>query len=281
HQRADRGPARRRLRLSRPPGGQGRPGPGGARLPPGEAGRRGGGARPRLPGGGRGMARTGLLDVHRHERRFAAPGPVGSQHQQPQLRGAPGRRGAHVPGQPADRVGGRRGCRHRRPAGALAMTLQPFQRLESRTAVIPGPDIDTDQIIPARYLKGTTRTGLGRYLFAGWRYDENGHTRPDFPLSRPEAHGARVLVAGPNFGCGSSREHAPWALLDYGFLAVISSSIADIFRSNAIKNGLVPVQIPDTSQLRGEVAIDLETCTVECEGRRQSFTLDPFARHCL
>ena len=167
------------------------------------------------------------------------------------------------------------------------MTLQPFQRLESRTAVIPGPDIDTDQIIPARYLKGTTRTGLGRYLFAGWRYDENGHTRPDFPLSRPEAHGARVLVAGPNFGCGSSREHAPWALLDYGFLAVISSSIADIFRANALKNGLLPVIVDRaTHQVLLEspgmrVSIDLEERTLAFGDARVSFEIDPFSRRCL
>ena len=167
------------------------------------------------------------------------------------------------------------------------MTLQPFQRLESRTAVIPGPDIDTDQIIPARYLKGTTRTGLGRYLFAGWRYDENGHTRPDFPLSRPEAHGARVLVAGPNFGCGSSREHAPWALLDYGFLAVISSSIADIFPANALKNGLLPVIVDRaTHQVLLEspgmrVSIDLEERTLAFGDARVSFEIDPFSRRCL
>jgi len=167
------------------------------------------------------------------------------------------------------------------------MTLQPFQRLESRTAVIPGPDIDTDQIIPARYLKGTTRTGLGRYLFAGWRYDESGRERPDFPLARPEARGARVLVAGPNFGCGSSREHAPWALLDYGFCAVISSSIADIFRANALKNGLLPVIVDRaTHQVLLEspgirVSIDLEERTLAFGDARVSFEIDPFSRRCL
>ena len=170
---------------------------------------------------------------------------------------------------------------------SLAMTLQPFHRLESRTAVIPGPDIDTDQIIPARYLKGTTRTGLGRHLFAGWRYDESGQPRPDFPLSRPEAHGARVLVAGPNFGCGSSREHAPWALLDYGFRAVISSSIADIFRANALKNGLLPVIVDRASHqvLLGSpgmrVSIDLEERTLTFGDARVSFDIDPFSRRCL
>ena len=169
----------------------------------------------------------------------------------------------------------------------LAMTLQPFHRLESRTAVIPGPDIDTDQIIPARYLKGTTRTGLGRYLFAGWRYDESGQPRPDFPLSRPETRGARVLVAGPNFGCGSSREHAPWALLDYGFRAVISSSIADIFRANALKNGLLPVIVDRATHqvllaspgIR--VSIDLEERTLAFGDARVSFDIDPFSRRCL
>jgi 3-isopropylmalate/(R)-2-methylmalate dehydratase small subunit len=170
---------------------------------------------------------------------------------------------------------------------SLAMTLQPFHRLESRTAVIPGPDIDTDQIIPARYLKGTTRTGLGRHLFAGWRYDESGQPRPDFPLSRPEAHGARVLVAGPNFGCGSSREHAPWALLDYGFRAVISSSIADIFRANALKNGLLPVIVDRATHqvLLGSpgmrVKIDLEERTLTFGDARVSFDIDPFSRRCL
>ncbi|HXL40572.1 MAG TPA: 3-isopropylmalate dehydratase small subunit [Myxococcales bacterium] len=165
--------------------------------------------------------------------------------------------------------------------------MQPFHRLESRTAVIPGPDIDTDQIIPARYLKGTTRTGLGRYLFAGWRYDDSGHPRPDFPLSQPEARGARVLVAGPNFGCGSSREHAPWALLDYGFRAVISSSIADIFRANALKNGLLPVIVDRaTHQVLLEspgmrVSIDLEERTLAFGDARVSFDIDPFSRRCL
>jgi len=167
------------------------------------------------------------------------------------------------------------------------MTLQPFRRLDSRIAVLARPDIDTDQIIPARYLKGTTRTGLGRWLFAGWRYDENGHPRTDFALARPEARGAQVLVAGPNFGCGSSREHAPWALLDYGFRAVVSSSIADIFRANALKNGLLPVIVDAATHevllaspgMR--VSIDLESCSLAFGDARVSFSIDPFARRCL
>jgi 3-isopropylmalate/(R)-2-methylmalate dehydratase small subunit len=165
--------------------------------------------------------------------------------------------------------------------------LQPFRKLDSRTAVLSRVDIDTDQIIPARYLKGTTREGLGRWLFAGWRYDEQGRPRADFPLSRPEARGAQVLVAGANFGCGSSREHAPWALLDYGFRAVVSSSIADIFRGNALKNGLLPVIVDEATHeillaspgMR--VGIDLESCTLAFGDARVSFPIDPFARRCL
>jgi 3-isopropylmalate/(R)-2-methylmalate dehydratase small subunit len=167
------------------------------------------------------------------------------------------------------------------------MTLRPFRRLESRIAVLARPDIDTDQIIPARYLKGTTRTGLGRWLFAGWRYDDEGRPRPDFALAKPEARGAQVLVAGPNFGCGSSREHAPWALLDYGFRAVVSSSIADIFRANALKNGLLPVVVDEAvaEVLLGSpgirVGIDLESCTLSFDEARVSFAIDPFSRRCL
>ncbi|HET7787294.1 MAG TPA: 3-isopropylmalate dehydratase small subunit [Myxococcales bacterium] len=165
--------------------------------------------------------------------------------------------------------------------------MQPFRRLESHTVVIARPDIDTDQIIPARFLKGTTRQGLGQHLFAGWRYDTEGRPRPEFPLSRPEARSAQVLVAGANFGCGSSREHAPWALYDYGFRAVISSSIADIFRANALKNGLLPVVVDArvAEVLLGSpgirVSIDLESCTLAFDEARVSFAVDPFSRRCL
>jgi len=152
--------------------------------------------------------------------------------------------------------------------------MEPFKTLESRTVVVARPDIDTDQIIPARFLKGTTRTGLGKHLFAGW---------PDFPRDE----GARVLVAGPNFGCGSSREHAAWALVDYGFRAVVSSSIADIFRANALKNGLLPVAVDEAMHRRlvarpgARVIIDLAQRTLELEGARVTFAIDPFARRCL
>lgn len=165
--------------------------------------------------------------------------------------------------------------------------MTPFRRIESRTVVIDRSDIDTDQIIPARYLKGTTRAGLGRWLFAGWRYDGAGRPKPGFPLDAPEARGAQVLVAGPNFGCGSSREHAPWALLDRGFRAVVSSSIADIFRANALKNGLLPVLVDAGThqkllQRPGlRVTIDLESCSLEFDGHRAAFPVDPFSRRCL
>jgi 3-isopropylmalate/(R)-2-methylmalate dehydratase small subunit len=165
--------------------------------------------------------------------------------------------------------------------------MQPFRTLTSRAVVLPPRDIDTDQIIPARFLKGTTREGLGRWLFAGWRYDSTGAAAPDFPLNDPRAAGARILVAGANFGCGSSREHAPWALLDHGFRAVISHSIADIFRNNAVKNGLVPAVVDEEAhrQLMGqpfaEVTVDLEAQEVRAPGVRAHFTIDPFARRCL
>src|SRR6202034_4170416 len=119
--------------------------------------------------------------------------------------------------------------------------MQPIKRIVSRTAVLPYTNIDTDQIIPARFLRTTTRDGLGKQLFSDWRYHADGSVKADFPLNRPEAAGCTVLVGGRNFGCGSSREHAPWALLDYGFRAIVSSEIADIFRTNSLKNGLLPI----------------------------------------
>ncbi len=165
--------------------------------------------------------------------------------------------------------------------------MEPFRTLTSPAVVLPRRDIDTDQIIPARFLKGTTREGLGRWLFAGWRYDASGAPIADFPLNDPRAQGARILVAGANFGCGSSREHAPWALVDHGFRAVISASIADIFRNNAIKNGLVPAVVDEEAHREllktpfAEVTVDLEAQEVRAPGVRARFSIDPFARRCL
>jgi 3-isopropylmalate/(R)-2-methylmalate dehydratase small subunit len=166
--------------------------------------------------------------------------------------------------------------------------MEPFRLLSGRTVVLPLDDVDTDQIIPARFLKGTTRTGLGRGLFADRRYDASGALRPEFPLNQPDAAGAPVLVVGRNFGCGSSREHAVWALLDQGFRAVIASSFADIFRGNALKNGVLPVALAEDEVARlvavpgATVTIDLRAQQVTLpDGTRAAFTVDPFARHCL
>jgi 3-isopropylmalate/(R)-2-methylmalate dehydratase small subunit len=170
--------------------------------------------------------------------------------------------------------------------------MKPFTTLTSHMVAIPVENIDTDQIIPARFLKTTSKAGLGKNLFADWRYDADGNPRPDFELNRPEADGAQVLLAGDNFGCGSSREHAPWALTDFGFRAVVSTSFADIFRNNALKNGLLPVIVdaethrqlfslveeePDT-----QITIDLEAQSLQFpDGRKVAFPIDGFSKTCL
>ncbi len=166
--------------------------------------------------------------------------------------------------------------------------MQPLKRIASRTVVIASSDIDTDQIIPARFLTTTGKEGLGQQLFADWRYQADGSPQRDFVLNRPEAVGAEILVAGRNFGCGSSREHAPWALLDYGFRAVISTEIADIFRGNSLKNGLLPIVVDErTSQWLlhhpgADLDIDLESEQLTLPtGASIRFTIEPFARHCL
>jgi 3-isopropylmalate/(R)-2-methylmalate dehydratase small subunit len=166
--------------------------------------------------------------------------------------------------------------------------MAPIQQIRSRTAVLPYTNIDTDQIIPARFLRTTTREGLGVELFADWRRRSDGTLNPDFPLNRPEAAGCSVLVADRNFGCGSSREHAPWALLDYGFRAVISTEIADIFRSNALKNGLLPIVVDELNgqwlleHAGAEVVIDLPSATLRLPtGVVIGFPIDAFARYCL
>ena len=166
--------------------------------------------------------------------------------------------------------------------------MQPLTRIRSRTVVIASADIDTDQIIPARFLTTTTKEGLGSQLFADWRYQEDGAPKPEFVLNRPEARGAQLLVTGRNFGCGSSREHAPWALLDYGFRAVLSTEIADIFRGNALKNGFLPIVVDEPTSHwllahpGAELDIDLEAMHLTLPtGAAISFVIEPFARHCL
>jgi 3-isopropylmalate/(R)-2-methylmalate dehydratase small subunit len=166
--------------------------------------------------------------------------------------------------------------------------MQAVKRVRSKTVVIAASNIDTDQIIPARFLTTTTKQGLGAQLFADWRYQSDGTPKADFILNRPEAEGAKILVAGRNFGCGSSREHAPWALLDYGFRAVISTEIADIFRGNSLKTGLLPIVVDEaTSQWLlehpgAEVDIDLEAARLTLPtGHTLAFRIEAFARHCL
>jgi 3-isopropylmalate/(R)-2-methylmalate dehydratase small subunit len=166
--------------------------------------------------------------------------------------------------------------------------MEPLQRVRSKTVVIASTNIDTDQIIPARFLTTTTKEGLGKQLFADWRYLADGTANPNFVLNQPEAREARVLVAGRNFGCGSSREHAPWALLDYGIRAVISTEIADIFKSNALKNGLLPITVDDTTSQwlldHPGAAVDIDLATARLTlptGVATSFPIEAFARHCL
>ena len=166
--------------------------------------------------------------------------------------------------------------------------MQPFKQLVSRTVVLRERNIDTDQIIPARFLTTTERKGLGRHAFNDWRSLPDGAPNPEFPFNRAENAGAQILVAGRNFGCGSSREHAPWALTDLGLRAVVSSEIADIFRSNALKNGLLPIVLDDAvvDELLAQPGIELSigiaarTLTLP-DGRRFQFPLDAFAQTCL
>jgi len=170
--------------------------------------------------------------------------------------------------------------------------MKPFQNFESRLVPLPVNNVDTDQIIPARFLKTTSKLGLDKQLFCDWRYDEQGNPKPDFILNQPQAEGAQVLLAGDNFGCGSSREHAPWALTQFGFRAVISTSFADIFKGNALKNSLLPVVVPADihADLFAMVAKDPSTkVKVDLaaqklllpDGRAVEFPVDPFSRHCL
>ena len=166
--------------------------------------------------------------------------------------------------------------------------MPAVKTIRSRTVVIPATNIDTDQIIPARFLTSTSRAGFGKHLFADWRYDAAGNPKPEFALNKPEAQGARILVAGRNIGCGSSREHAAWALMDYGIQAVISTEFADIFRTNSLKNGLVPVLVDEKTHAwllenpQAEVSVDVEHSTLALpDGTTATFPLEGFARYCL
>jgi 3-isopropylmalate/(R)-2-methylmalate dehydratase small subunit len=166
--------------------------------------------------------------------------------------------------------------------------MKPITRLHSRTAVLPDENIDTDRIIPARFLTTTERSGLGKLCFNDWRYQADGSDNPAFPLNQPQAKGCSILVAGRNFGCGSSREHAPWALLDYGIQAVLCSEIADIFRNNALKNGLLAIVLDEAEHFwllehpGIELSIDVKEQVIALpDGGHIRFQLEAFARHCL
>ena len=170
--------------------------------------------------------------------------------------------------------------------------MEPIRKFSSRLVPLPNENVDTDQITPARFLKVTAKTGLGKVLFCDWRFDAAGNPIPSFILNKPEIAGAQVLLAGNNFGCGSSREHSPWALADFGFRALISTSFADIFRSNCLKNGLLPIVVD--SQTHAElfrlvqedssiqVTVDLAQQRLTLpNGKQVSFPIDPFSKKCL
>ena len=166
--------------------------------------------------------------------------------------------------------------------------MEKITRFSSATTVLAIDDVDTDQIIPARFLTTTSRDGIGKALFADWRYDSHGNKIAGFPLNEAGAETRKILVAGRNFGCGSSREHAPWALHDFGIRAVISTEIADIFRNNSLKNGLLPIIVDKATHAwlianpGAEVTVDLEACEIRLpNGKAVSFPIDGFARHCI
>lgn len=170
--------------------------------------------------------------------------------------------------------------------------MTPFKNFESRLVPLPVNNIDTDQIIPARFLKTTTKLGLDKQLFCDWRYDAQGNPKPDFILNQPQGQGAQILLAGDNFGCGSSREHAPWALTQFGFRAVISTSFADIFRQNALKNSLLPIVVPPDAHAElfallaknpdAKVTVDLAAQKLLLPGGHAvEFPVDAFAKHCM
>ncbi len=170
--------------------------------------------------------------------------------------------------------------------------MEPITTFSGRMVALPARDIDTDQIIPARFLKTINKEGLGKDLFHDWRYDSQGNPKSDFVLNRPSAEGAAILLAGDNFGCGSSREHAPWALLAFGFRAIVSTSFGDIFRNNSLKNGLLPIIVDQATHAEmfalvekdrsTEAEVDLPKQVLRILGRPEaSFSIDEFSKKCL
>ncbi len=251
-----------------------------ARLGRRQAACRGGGARPDLRGRRVRMAAGGLLDVPRNEPGHPPAGRALRLDLQPQLRGATGPRRAHAPRQPGHGRGdrARRPLRRRPRARAGAGRVKAFRRTTGRVAVLDRADVDTDQIIPKQFLKRIERSGFGEFLFFDWVKE------PGFELNRPEAKGASILLAGRNFGCGSSREHAAWAIQDYGFEVVIAPSFGDIFRTNSLKSGLLPVALPEEQVKELMAAGSGAELTVDLEEQTAGpfpFELDSFERRCL
>jgi len=170
--------------------------------------------------------------------------------------------------------------------------MKPFDKLTARVAPLDQPNVDTDQIVPKQFLKRVERTGFGQFLFYDWRFLPDGSPNPDFVLNQPRYHGAQILLTRENFGCGSSREHAPWALLDYGFRVIIAPSFADIFKNNCFKNGILPMELPAevvdelfrrvNAQEGYALTVDLERQTIEgSDGFQCRFEIDPFRKRCL
>ena len=215
-------------------------------------------------------------------------------HEQPEFRGAAGPGRSDTSRQPGDggRGGGGGAFRRRSRLGVQGKLVEKFTKHTGTCVAIDFANIDTDQIIPKQFLKRIERTGYGEFLFWDWRFDTEGRERPDFPLNRPERQGASVLITGPNFGCGSSREHAPWSLYDHGFRVVIAASFADIFYNNSLKTGLLPVRLGESSvselieRVTGDpgfvLTVDLNEQNISDEtGFHTSFDIDPFRKYCL
>lgn len=305
HQLADRGPARCRRSCQGPQGRRDhQAGAGGAGFRVGQGAGREGRPGPDLHRGRLRMARAGLFHVPGDE-----PGPAGERRTlrldlQPQLRGPSGRRWPYPPGQPGDgRRRGRQRPLHRCPriARLRRTEMKPYTQTTGLVAPLDRANVDTDQIIPKQFLKSIKRTGFGPNLFDEWRYLDVGQPgqdnskrplNPDFVLNQPRYQGASVLLARENFGCGSSREHAPWALDEYGFRTVIAPSYADIFFNNSFKNGLLPIILPEAEvdelfrQVEAnegyQLSIDLAAQTVtRPDGKVLGFEVDPFRKHCL
>ena len=250
------------------------------------------------------VARGRLLDVHRDERRPAVTRPVRDLDLEPQLRGTPGQGRPDVPRLAPDRGGVRDRRRRRRPSSPAGDRVDrpgwwplrwawAFASFTSRVIPMPAENVDTDQIVPARYLKVTDKDGLAEALFRDWRYEEDGSLKtPNFVLDRPEMAGRKILLVGDNFGAGSSREHAPWALTAWGIRAILSTSFADIFRNNSLKNGLLPIAVEAEKHHQlfemiahdpdAELTVDLDAQVVHLPGDEDlPFDVDPFARMML